>query len=117
MADYKEIYDRMEFNKSYSAKQLGVYPASLTAMAKRGMVKRLPTSPATYVKLDNTLGLILDAVKNYPDAEFFILFKRGKELGMLCREKNGAVLDAFDKVYDLTDVYKMRIARKEICFK
>ena len=113
MADYSGIYNRMQFNREYTAMELGVSGGSMTAMANRGMVKKIAGKPNRYVKLENKMAKIMDIAKQFKDTEYFTLFKRDKNLGMFCRIKAECIVDAWDRAYDVSDVIKMKIAKKE----
>ena len=113
MADYSEIYNRMQWNIEYTATELNVSGATMTAMANRGLVKKIAAKPCRYAKIENKVAKIMDITKQFADTEYFTLFKRDKELGMYCRIKSGCIVDGWDRVYDVSDVYKMKINHKE----
>lgn len=51
--DYQEIWNKMEWNKVYTAKELLVAPASLAAMERRGLVEKVGVKPNKYIKIRN----------------------------------------------------------------
>lgn len=109
---YLEIYNSMAPGVVQSAAKWGVSAATLLAMAKRGLVDVYDGSPKLYSRKPRGKILeIMDLVAEYKP-EYFGLFKEGEQLGMLCRIKDGLVVDAWDKPYDLEDVYLMRIGKK-----
>lgn len=113
--DYLEIYDRMEFNKEYTAKELGVAAASMTAMVRRGLVQKVGNySPNRYIKTQNTLKAILDILKDYPDVEYFTLYKSTQKLGMICSVSNSTVKDCWGNNYDLSNV-NMMVVKGNVC--
>lgn len=113
MADYNEIYNRMQFNIEYTATELNVSGATMTAMANRGLVRKIAAKPCRYAKIENKMAKIMDIVKQFADKEYFTLFRREEKLGMFCRIKAGCIVDAWDKAYDVSNVYKVKIANKE----
>lgn len=113
MADYNEIYNRMQFNREYTATELNVSGGSMTAMANRGLVRKIAGKPARYTKLENKMAKIIDIAKQFPETEYFTIFNRDKELGMFCRVKNSCIVDAWDRAYDVSNAYKLKIAKKE----
>lgn len=113
MADYNEIYNRMQWNREYTATELNVSGATMTAMANRGLVRKIAAKPCRYAKVENKLAKIMDIVKQFADKEYFTLFRREEKLGMLCRIKGGCIVDGWDRAYDVSTVYKVQIAKKE----
>lgn len=118
MADkYLVIYDKMEAGVHYTAKDLGVAPASMTAMVRRGLVEDCGGKPKQYTKIDNSkMKTIRDFYEQYRhdvplgDTDYFTLFKKGETLGMCCHFDGGLVKDCYDKNYgDLSDVSKVMI--------
>ena len=70
--DYKVIYDKMDWDVVYTASQLGVAAASLTAMSKRGMVEVIDGKPKKYRKVFSPLSKILEAVQGRTSDYFFL---------------------------------------------
>lgn len=107
MDKYTELYNNMEPGIVQSAASWGISAATLGAMAKRGLVEVFEGKPKKYRRAEKGLyARIVELANGY---EFFALFKRDEELGMLCRVKDGRVLDAWDKPYNVEGVYKMRL--------
>ena len=114
---YLEIYNSMAPGVVQSAAKWGVSAATLLAMSKRGLVDVYDGSPKLYSRKPRGKILdIMDLVAAHK-AEYFTLFQYGRELGMLCRIKDSRVVDAWDKPYDLEDVYLMRIGNKTFPFE
>lgn len=107
---YLDIWNNMEAEKWYKAADLGVAPATMTALVNRGMVEKTNTSPKKYKKLKNTLVSILNILDKNP-CEYFTLYKINQPLGMMCSLKNEKVLDAWDRIYDITDVNIIQVGR------
>lgn len=133
--DYQEIWNEMEWDKVYTARELLVAPASLTAMERRGLVKKVGVKPNKYVKIRNKYNEIysfVDKVRNELENEreteeeiihidisdmYFVAWTKDAELGMLCRVKNSAVVDCYDKVYNTNDIVKVMCSGREFNFK
>lgn len=73
MEVYNRVYSQMEDNTYYTAKELGVAAASLTAMAKRGMVEVIKGKPNKYIKVNSNattnLNIILENLKQVKDED------------------------------------------------
>lgn len=129
--DYQEIWNEMEWDKVYTAKELLVAPASLTAMERRGLVKKVGVQPNKYIKIRNKYNEIYSFVnkaRNELEKEreteeeivhidmldmYFITWTKDAELGMLCRIKNSAVVDCYDKVYNTNDIVRIVCSGRE----
>lgn len=89
-----------------TASQIGLAAATLSAMARRGLVEVIPGKPNKYRRIDNPairIYQLLEENKNDFE-EFFMLRKKDAQLGMLCYIKGGEIVDCWGKRYDLTDV-------------
>lgn len=109
---YLDIWNSMEADKWYKAADLGVAPATMTALINRGMVESTNTSPKKYKKIKNTLVSILDILSKNP-CEYFTLYKADQKLGMMCSVKNEKILDAWDKDYDIAGVNIVQVGSKK----
>lgn len=109
---YIEIYKRMEKDKWYTAADLGVAPASMTAMINRNLVERTDTSPRKYRRVANPQATILDILSGF-DFEFFTLYKSDQALGMLCFLDKEQIMDCWGKPYDLTNVNRLVVKKVE----
>ena len=92
-----------------TAKEIGLAAATLSAMARRGLVEVIHGKPNKYRRIENPaikIHQLLEENKNDFD-EFFTLRKKGTELGMLCYVKGGEIVDCWGKIYDLTDVIRI----------
>jgi len=132
--DYQEIWNRMEWNKVYTARELMVAPASLIAMKKRGLVEIIGEKPNKYIKIRNKYDEICSFVRKVRDElekEFhdkleqlhidisdiyFVTWTKDAELGMLCRIKNSAIVDCYDKVYNTNDIVRVVCSGREFKF-
>lgn len=108
---YIDIYKQMEDGKWYTAKELGVAPATMTAMINRNLAERTDTSPRQYKKSDTAYARILAKVADN-DIEFFGVYKKGEPLGMLCYLDNERIMDYEGKPYDVNGANKVRIGEK-----
>ena len=111
--DYKVIYDKMDWDVVYTASQLGVAAASLTAISKRCMVEVIDGKPKKYRKVFSPLSKILEAVQGRT-SDYFFLHKEGNPIGMLCSDRNGKIYDCWGNEYDVSDVSMVEVDRKEI---
>lgn len=113
MVDYIAIYNKMEAGKDYTAKDLGVAPASMTAMVRRDLVVvTKETSPKTYRKnTDNNSAWIIGTVQNFlpKDRDWFIIHIENEQYGMMCSLKNNIVIDCYGNPYDLSRAIAVEI--------
>lgn len=98
----------MPHNKWATAKEIGVAPATLTAMARRNIVTTTDTSPKQYKRII-TNATVLEMLLFYYPAETFGLYKADETLGMLCTIKSGNVYDCWGNSFDLLSAAKVRI--------
>lgn len=109
---YVEIYEMMQPNQYYTAKELGVAPATMTALVNRGLVEKTNSSPRKYIKIINSIFAAINSLKNTHSCEFFGLYKKDETIGMLCKFTNNKITDCWDKPYDLKDVVIARFDQK-----
>lgn len=132
--DYQEIWNKMEWNKVYTARELLVAPASLAAMKRRGLVEIIEGKPKKYIKIRNKYNEIysfVDKVRNELENErrteeeivhiditdmYFVTWTKGAKLGMFCRIKNSAIVDCYDKVYNTNDIVRVVCSGREFKF-
>lgn len=107
--DYNKIYEQMNIGEWYTASQLGVAAASMTAMCNRGMVEKTATTPRKYRKIDNCKYSTIAATIASYGSEYFTAFKNGSPIGMLCSIKGNRIVDCWDKPYDVSDVEKIMV--------
>ena len=114
MAKFTEVYNNMKDNIWYTAKDLGVAPATMTALVNRNLaIKDDSCSPKKYLKVNNVLLKIIEIVEQEKSAnKYFTLYKTNEELGMFCSIKNDKVLDCWDNSYDISNVFKLEINKK-----
>lgn len=98
-----------------TAAQIGLAAATLSAMARRGLVEVIPGKPNKYRRIDNPAIKIYQLLEENKDDfdEFFTLRKKDADLGMLCYVKGGEIVDCWGKRYDLTDINYAKIGGKE----
>ena len=92
-----------------TAKEIGLPAATLSAMARRGLVEVKNSVPKQYRRLAGTAVKILLLCEEHKEDydKYFTLWKTGQSLGMYCYISNGTVYDCWDNKYDITDVYKI----------
>ena len=95
--DYITILSLMESGREYTAYELGVAPASMTAMVRRSMVEKIEGKPCRYRKPLNNYFQRLDNFTNKCSTEYFIVWLKDSELGMMCRYKNGILYNCWDE--------------------
>ena len=98
-----------------TAKEIGLAAATLSAMARRGLVEVIPGKPNKYRRIDNPAIKIYQLLEENKDdyGEFFMLKKKDAKLGMLCYIKGGEIVDCWGKRYDLTDVNYLELRTKK----
>ena len=112
MDKYLKIWNTMEQEKWYSAADLGLAPATMTALVNRGMVERTNTAPRKYKKIENKIVKILSCLQKF-SFEFFTLYFDNKTLGMLCYLNKDKVMDCWGKPQDLTHVNRLVVNKQE----
>lgn len=92
-----------------TAKEIGLAAATLGAMARRGFVEVLDTSPKQYRKINNPAIKIYKLCEENKDDydTHFTLRKSTEKLGMYCSIKNDTIVDAWDNPYDLANVNRI----------
>jgi hypothetical protein len=92
-----------------TAKEIGLAAATLSAMARRGLVEVKNSVPKQYRRLAGTAVKILLLCEEHKDDydKYFTLWRKGQTLGMYCYISNGTIYDCWDNKYDITDVYKI----------
>lgn len=86
-----------------TAKEIGIAAATLGAMARRGLVEVLDTTPKQYRRIANPALKIYQLYEKHED-DFFVLYKKNENIGMLCSMSKGDVIDCWGNKYDLTNV-------------
>lgn len=95
-----------------TAREIGLAAATLGAMARRGFVEVLDTSPKQYRKIDNPAIKIYQLYDQY-QTDYFTVFKKDKKIGMLCSmSSSNTVLDCWGNPYDLTDTCRVEFNNK-----
>lgn len=98
-----------------TAAQIGLAAATLSAMARRGLVEVIPGKPNKYRRIDNPSIKIYQLLEEYKEdfEEFFMLKKKDAPYGMLCSLKKGTIMDCWGKEYDLTNVNYLELRTKK----
>ena len=92
-----------------TAREIGLAAATLGAMARRGFVEVLDTSPKQYRKVNSSSIKIYQLYETHK-TDYFILFKKDKKVGMLCSMSGNNILDCWGNIYDLTDVCRIEFS-------
>lgn len=116
--DYTIIYNHMQPNVAYTAKELNVASASMTAMVNRGLVRKVNnSSPIKYMRNENNVfNNIVNILSQFKNVEYFTLYKKEQKLGMMCSldKKNQKVLDCWGKAYDLNNAVKIQVGTAQM---
>ena len=112
MSKYLNLYNQMEPGKYYTAAELKVAPATMTAMVNRGFAEKTNTSPRKYIKSNCKIVQILSVLKGHED-ESFIVYTSDRSLGMLCTLKNEEVYDCWEKKFNITNATKIELKNNE----
>ena len=98
-----------------TAREIGLAAATLGALARRGLVEVLDTTPKQYRRIDGPAARIYQLCEeNKKDYDtYFSLYKKNKEIGMLCSIVNNTIIDCWGKSYDLTDVCQIKFRTKK----
>lgn len=109
-----EKYDKVP-KEFATAREIGLAAATLGAMARRGFVEVLDSTPKQYRKSHNPAikiyQLCEENAKDYDT--YFTLRKKNQPLGMLCSISNNVIVDCWGKPYPLENVYKVEFRTKE----
>ena len=92
-----------------TAKEIGLAAATLGAMVRRGFVETLDTSPKQYRRVNNPSIQIYKLYEEKNKPNYFTLFKKNKQIGMLCSMSGNDIIDCWGKPYDLSDVCRIEI--------
>ena len=98
--NYINILELMEGGKEYTARDLGVAPATMTAMVNRNMVEKIVGRPCRYRKAESNCMQRLDSLLRSNGSEYFVVWLKGKEIGMMCRYKNGILYNCWDEKWN-----------------
>ena len=114
MDKYLTIWLSMEPDTWFTAKELGVAPATMTAMKNRNLVKVKDTSPKQYCRIASTAAVLAFLLERHKKdlTNYIDIHLRGERLCMLCSVKNGKVYDCWDNPYDITTADRVRIGKK-----
>lgn len=97
---YKDVFNSMIPEKQYTAAELGVAPASMTAMVNRGMVTKIAGKPMKYIKVIKGVSvknkLILDIIKQYPNGSYISFGKNGYVKDVICMICDNKICDIND---------------------
>jgi hypothetical protein len=114
--DWKK-YMMVPADRYATAAEIGVAAATLGAMARRGFVLVADTKPKQYKRIDNPAINIFRLCEEHKNDynTFFTLWKKDKELGMMCSmSSSGDVLDCWGNKYDLAGVIRIGFRKKII---
>lgn len=113
MSKYLEIYNQMEEDIWYTAKELRAAPATMTALVNRGLAERDTSTPRNYRKISNNIFIKIKDIltTTHHTTEYFTLYKKDEKLGMMCSLKNDKILDCYGNNYSLDNVIKIQIKK------
>jgi hypothetical protein len=97
-----------------TAREIGLAAATLGAMARKGFVETLDTVPKQYRRINSpavrTYKFLDEHKKEYNT--YFVLWRKGKKLGMLCQMSGDKIVDCWGNNYDATDVVSICLGNK-----
>lgn len=98
-----------------TAREIGLAAATLGALARRGLVEVLDTTPKQYRKISGPAARVYQLCEeNKADYDtYFSLYKKDKKIGMLCSIVDNKVVNCWGKPYDLTDVCRVEFRTKK----
>lgn len=106
-----EKYNKVPLEFS-TAQQIGLAAATLGAMARKGLVEVLDTSPKQYRKA-NSPNIKIYQLYEQHKTDYFIIYSKNKTLGMLCSmSANNTILDCWGQPYDLTNIYQIEFNKQ-----
>lgn len=113
MADYiRDLENFPDANHWYAAKTLGLEPATLAAMARRGLVEvqKRPSKCNLYRRV-SALGSYQKIVKiaKMRDTDLLSLKDPNAHLGMLCQIKAGLIYDCWGNQLPSAEVNKFQL--------
>jgi hypothetical protein len=101
-----------------TAREIGLAPQTLAAMARRGLVEILDTVPKQYKRINSSsvriYQLCEENSKNLFGSTYFILYKSNQKIGMLCSIVNNTIVDCNGVPYNLENVNKIKFKNKEV---
>ena len=103
-------------NEYATAREIGLAAATLGALARKGFVEVLDTTPKQYRKSHNPAIKIYQLCEEYKKDfdTYFILKKKNASYGMLCHMVSGTIVDCWGNPYNLTDVCRIEFRTKKI---
>lgn len=98
-----------------TAREIGLAAATLGALARRGLVEVLDTTPKQYRRVSGSAARVYQLCEeNKSDYDtYFSLYKKDKKIGMLCSIVNNTIVDCWGNPYDLTDVCRVEFRTKK----
>lgn len=108
--DWQKYYEQIP-EEFATAREIGLAAATLGAMARRGFVEVLDTSPKQYRKISSPSVKLYQLCEENKE-DYFILYKKDKLIGMLCSKSGNNILDCWGNAYDLSGVNKVEFGKK-----
>ena len=110
-------YLAMPTNKYLTAKEIGMAPATLIAMGKKGLVDVRDTSPKTYCRVNSIAAKVYYMCEKHKNEyeNYFIIYKSNRAYGMLCSIIGGTICDCWGKPFPLTDCISIQFGQKKYC--
>lgn len=92
-----------------TASKIGLPAATLGALARRGLIEVLDTTPKQYRKASGNISKIYTLIEQNKDDfdTYFCLRKSDRKIGMLCSYSKNTIFDCWGKPYDLTNVNRI----------
>ena len=98
-----------------TAKEIGLAAATLSAMARRGLVEVLAGKPNKYRRIPNKAVTIYQLLEENKDdfEEFFMLHRKDAPYGVLCYLQKGEVVDCWGERMNLSDIDRLETRKRK----
>lgn len=98
-----------------TAKEIGLAPATLGAMVRRGLVEVLTGKPNKYRRIPNKAVTIYQLLEQNKDdfEEFFMLHRKDAPYGMMCSLQKGEIVDCWGERMDLSDIDRLETRKRK----
>lgn len=88
-----------------TAREIGLAPATLTAMARKNFIEATNTSPKKYRRIDSPAASLC---RQFEKEEFFVVYTDSSAIGTLCYIEKDVVMDCWGRPYDVSKVVRTR---------
>lgn len=96
-----------------TAREIGLAAATLGAMARRGLLEVVNSSPKKYRRIKSVATRIYQLCEEHKK-DFFILYKKDAKNGMLCTLSKDNITDCYGNVYNLKNINRIRFIKENI---